>query len=374
MPSIAPTPAASAAPPTPEIALVIPGDHALPGDLPSMAPSPAAAPATLPGSLELPPSSPLPAFGGGAMPSFSPPPPGPMTIPMDPMAGAVSGASADPTNPSLAVMAPAAAVVDAATGEIVAAPAPGGRKKALIFGGLFGLLALGAFVFISGGLGKKKPSVPAGIADTAPLPTPAPPAPVLLPPTPPPSIDPRETAIEAAKEWELPDGRRLGQALEALSPPIGNLSPWMAEPLTDDRLSVNYFAHGGGSGAPTVAYEFEVDLAAKTVAGRNPAAKAVIAGKAVPPPAPPKSKKITLKPKAKTPKPKPKEENLDSLLGSSSAAPKAEAPLAGPAAAPAKPAKPTTAKRAAKASAKSAAPAATGKAADEALLDDILKE
>ncbi|HEX4046514.1 MAG TPA: hypothetical protein VH309_01695, partial [Elusimicrobiota bacterium] len=215
----------------------------------------------------------------------------------------------------------------------------------------------------------------------------------LKPPPPPVAPDPREAAIEAAKEWELPDGRRLGQALETLSPPIGNLSPWMAEPLMNDRVSVNYFAQGGASGAPTVAYEFEVDLAAKTVAGRNPAAKAVLAGKASPPPAPPKAKRVRIRPKAKhkAPKPKPKEENLDSLLGTdASPAPAAGTTLAGPAAAgragdgspiddaaapgdePAKPAaaaKPTAAKRAAAKAASSG-----GKAADETLLDDVLKE
>ncbi len=245
------------------------------------------------------------------------------------MGGAISEPSAEapgmmptPTPAGDPVPAPAAGVVD----DVVSAPASGGRKKALIFGGLFGLLALGAFVFVSG-KAKKKPSMPVPEAPPMPMPTAA--APVLPPPTPPPAIDPREAAIDAAKEWELPDGRRLGQALETLSPPIGNLSPWMAEPLTGDRLSVNYFAHGGGSGAPTVAYQFEVALGAKTVAGRNPAAKAVIAGKAAPPPAPPKAKQVKIVPKAKKAKAapaKPKEENLDSLLGTTSG----DAPKAGP--------------------------------------------
>jgi membrane protein involved in colicin uptake len=142
----------------------------------------------------------------------------------------------------------------------------------------------------------------------------------------------------------------------------------MAEPLTNDRVSVNYFAHGGASGAPTVAYEFEVDLAAKTVAGRNPAAKAVIAGKAAAPPAPPKAKRIKLRPKAKGAKAKPKAD-LDSLLGAAPAPAGAPEEEAAP-----KAAKPPTAKRAAKASGKTA-PAENGeKAADETLLDDILKE
>ena len=311
--------------------------------------------------------SPYPAFDAGSMPSFgSAAPEGAMAIPMDPMSAPPAQVS-----PEIAGTGPepvAAAATAVASVDAVSPPARKSRKKALIYGGLCGLLVLGAFIFVSGGMGRKKSAEPANMPEAAPLSTPTPPTPI--PPAPPaPVIDPREAAIEAAKEWELPDGRKLGHVLETLSPPIGNLSPWMAEPLTNDRVSVNYFAHGGGAGAPTVAYEFEVDLGAKAVVGRNPAAKAVIAGKAAAPPSPPKAKRVTLKPKAKAPKakPKPKEENLDSLLGTDS-------PAASPEEAPAKPAKPTPAKRAAKASAQSAPAATTEKAADEALLDDILKE
>ncbi|MFI5349714.1 MAG: hypothetical protein ACHQ2Z_09230 [Elusimicrobiota bacterium] len=324
--------------------------------------------------------SPLPAFGGGSMPSFgSGAPDAAMTMPMDPMA-----------TPSFEPSAASRPEPEPAAVPAAAAPAPAGRKKALVFGALFGLVVLGAFVFVSGGLGKKKVAAPANVTEAAPPPMPMPSAEPA--PAPAPAIDPREAAIEAAKQWMLPNGRSLGQVLETLSPPIGNLSPWMAEPLTNDRVSVNYFAHGGASGAPTVAYEFEVDLAAKTVAGRNPAAKAVISGKAAAPPAPPKAKPVKLKPRTKASKapnaPKaPKaaaKEDLDSLLGADSAAAMPGVPAAantpedglsapGEDAAP-KPAKPATAKRAAKASAKSV-PADSGeKAADETLLDDILKE
>jgi hypothetical protein len=190
----------------------------------------------------------------------------------------------------------------------------------------------------------------------------------------------------------LPDGRTLGMALETLSPPAGNLSPWMAEPLPNNHAMVNYFAHGA-PGAPTVAYEFEVDLAAKSVTGRNAAAKAILAGKAVTPPVPPKAKPVKVKAKAKPAAPKAKpEDSLDSLLGGPpdrSASPAEAAPGdAAPAADEAVPGleepaaeepvkKPTAAKRADKAAAK-AAPAkksgGKGKAADEALLDDLLKE
>ncbi|MFI5362735.1 MAG: hypothetical protein ACHQ49_12250 [Elusimicrobiota bacterium] len=289
-----------------------------------------------------------------------------MAVPMDPLSGVSPQAAQESPAPSFAsIVAP--------PGDAVAAPAKKSGKKIFAAVGLLAVAAVGAFVFVSGGKGRKKSVSPEAATDAAPLP---PPAPVVAAPPPVAAVDPREAAIDAAKQWALPDGRRLGFALETLSPPIGNLSPWMAEPLAGDRVSVNYFAHGGASGAPTVAYEFEVDLAAKTVAGRNPAAKAVIAGKAAPPPAPPKAKHVRIKPraKAKIPKAKPAADSLDSLLGGDSTpAPKAEAaPAPAPAAAPA-PAKPKTANRAAKAAAGSA-PADAGKADDEALLDDILKE
>lgn len=214
----------------------------------------------------------------------------------------------------------------------------------------------------------------------------------------PPPPDPRETAIQAAKEWPLADGRTLGSALETASPPAGNLSPWMAETLPNNRAMVNYFAHGS-PGTPTVAYEFEVDLANRGVTGRNAAAKAALAGKAVRPPAPPKPKKVVVKVKAKPAPPKAKpRDSLDSILGSGYDE-KPASPLAAPSRKAAsddapsldgdapsldddapslsvKPAKAPTAKRAAKAAAKpqrKLSPA-EGKAADEALLDDLLKE
>ncbi|MDE2511705.1 MAG: hypothetical protein KGL74_11340, partial [Elusimicrobia bacterium] len=321
--------------------------------MPSMAPTPMPLDAPLPSLAPLPmPSAPTSAFETAPLPAFGSPAP-------------------DAAAPAPAALESVAPVADLSPAP-APAPAKGGGKKALLFGALAGLLALAALAVYSGRLGfgkRAKPALPAPVADTTPLP---PPAPVI--PTPPPP-DPRQTAIDAAREWQLPDGRSLGQALETLSPPNGNLSPWMAELLPNDRAMVNYFAHGG-PGAPTVAYEFEVDLAAKSVTGRNAAAKAVLAGKAVEPPAPPKPRKITVKPKAKAkakPAPKPAE-NLDSLLGSDSPEdPEEASPAPAPATSktasavapnldepsgdapqeksPAKPPKPTAAKRAAKASA-----------------------
>lgn len=377
MPSIAPMPVDA---PMPSIA-----------PPPADAPMPSIAPTPMP-AFE---SAPLPSFGSSAsasavplpMPGFDAPAPAP--VPSADAAALEAVASA----------APAAETVPAVDAAPAPAPAKGGSKKGLLFGATGGLLALAALALYSGRLTKRKPSMPPVAADTAPLPTP-PPAPVQPPPPPP---DPRDAAIAATKGWTLADGRTLGSVLEAVSPPSGNLSPWMAEPLPNDRALVNYFAHGA-AGAPTVAYEFEVDLAAKTVAGRNAAAKAALAGKAAPPPPPakPRKVKVTAKAKPKPAAPKP-EDNLDSILGAE-AGDKSPAPIAAPAAprpkaepkigdapedapsldkappsapeAPAEeapaPAKPTAAKRAAKAAGKQ--PAAKGKAADEALLDDLLKE
>ena len=310
--------------------------------------------------LRAPANAPLTPFGGGSMPSFGVPADATMSVPLESMPQSAAAPESRP-QPEAPPVPALAADMEPAASDAVPAPAPKSRK-ALFLAGVAGLAVLAAFALVSRGMGRKKVPAFTRAENAVPLPPPA--SPVPLPPTPPPApaLDPREVAINAAKEWRLPDGRRLGQVLEALSPPVGNLSPWMAEPLTDNRVSVNYFAHGGGSGAPTVAYEFEADIGAeKGVVGRNPAAKAVLAGKAVPPPAPPKPKRIALKPKAKAAKAKPAEENLDSLLATDSAAASEEAA----------PAKPPVAKRAARASAK---PAQAGKAADEALLDDILKE
>lgn len=172
----------------------------------------------------------------------------------------------------------------------------------------------------------------------------------------------------------MPSGKTLGRVLEELAPTIGNLSPWMAETLAAERVQVNYFSRGTAPGAPTIAYEFEVDLANKTLVGRNSAAKSVLAGKAAAPPEPPKAKTIKVKAKkidapatavkAKAPVPKaaaPAEDSLDSMLGEPGADGEAQTSDAE--------APPTEKPRAAKGKTKAGKPAA-----DESLLDDLLKE
>jgi hypothetical protein len=116
-------------------------------------------------------------------------------------------------------------------------------------------------------------------------------------------VDPRQGATDAARSWKLDDGRMLGETLEALSPPSGNLSPWMAEPQPSGVTFVSYFAPAEGK--PTIRYEFEVEADGKTVTARNPAAKSVMTGRPLDPPAPatpPKrNRHVKIKPKAAKP-------------------------------------------------------------------------
>ena len=323
MPAVAPSLS-----PTPEMVM--------PAVAPSLSPAPVTELSQLP-TLEQ--TMPLPFFaanpGPAAMVAFDPLSPQPSATP-----------------------APEAVVYDAAAPQ----PAPPRRKHSLLIAGVLGLAVLAAVAFFSERLpGMKNKAIP--LADSPPMPPPPPPSAPEPAPAPEPASDPRPSAIDFVKHWELKDGRSISTLLETLAPAGGNLSPWMAEPLSDGRVQVNYFARSAALGAPTVAYEFEADLAAKRVTGRNAAAKAVLAGKAAAPPAPPKPKPVRVKAKTAAPPPT-QAESLDSLLGEPSMAPQGS-----PADGSAKPANPSPAKRAAKAGSKS-----KSKAADEALLDDLLKE
>lgn len=367
-----PAAALSAPPPSPEFSAPAPAPL-------TEGPS-ASGPIAPAAEAPLPDIAPDPAFPVNApLPSFD------ATLPVPPSAAepaapapdvnvAPSGmVSFDPlSSPAESVPAPEpAGVVDVAA----SAPPPPKKKKALLLGGILGLAALAGLAFFSGkvpGMNKRTPAPD--------LSTPAPmPAPVEPPPTPEPAPDERQTAIDFAKQWTMKSGGTLGQALETLSPANGNLSPWMAEPLSSGRVQVNYFARGSAPGSPTVAYEFEVDLTAHSVVGRNAAAKSVIAGKAAPPPAPKKPKAVKVKAKPAAPAQPMQEESLDSLLGAPGSAPAAQPTEPAvkpedpePEAAP-KPVKNTHAKRAAKAAPK-AAQEGDGKAEDASLLDDLLKE
>jgi len=302
----------------------------------------------------------------------------------------------DPLTP---LAAPVAAPEPAPAADAVlvaAAAAPKKRGPLLAVAGLAVVALVGYVVFMGRGRRAAPPVAPAEPVDSAPAaprpaPTPAPAAtmpseggpieggpvaggPVAGAPAPAAPADPRQAAIDAARNWPLSDGRTLGAALETLSPPNGNLSPWMAEPQPSGETLVNYFAHGA-PGAPTVAYEFAVDSTGK-VASRNAAAKAVLTGKAVEPPAPPKRPvhvKVKPKPKAK-PKPAAEKpaESLDNLLdepaGQSGAAASAAESGAG------KDAPAPSSSDAAPDAAPAPAPAKSAPAKKQDSLDDLLKE
>ena len=354
-PAPAPTPLTDIAPPPPP---------------PPPPPAASAAPAPLP-AMEFPTNeaAPLPSFDA-TMPSAAA---APADAPnFDPMAfGDAPGSLAPDATP------PAAAEEEPFGVSAPPPPPPAKGKKALVIGAVAGLAALGGLAVMGGYVpGLVKPKAPPEVLEPAPLPPPEP-APVAVA-----APDPRELAVAFAKAWPLPGERTLERALEDLAPSAGNLSPWMADPLAGSRVQVNYFARSSAPGAPTIAYEFEVDLDGKTLIGRNAAAKSVLTGKAAAPPAPPKPKAVKVKPKAPVKK-APEEDTLDSMLGdeppkggttltdTGDAAP-AEPSLEEPGEAPAKPARPSPAKRASKAKAGKAP--ADDAPADETLLDDLLKE
>jgi len=285
--------------------------------------------------------------------------------------------------------------------NLASPPEPKKSRKGLLIGAAAGIAALCGLAVMGGFVpGLVKPKAPAVVLEPAPLP---PPEPTPLPVAP----DPRTLAVEFAKAWPLPGKRTLESALEDLAPSAGNLSPWMADPLAGGRVQVNYFARSSAPGAPTIAYEFEVDLDGKTLVGRNAAAKSVLTGKAAAPPAPPKAKVVKVRPKAAPKKKAPEEDTLDSMLGGSAGrpaetttdtglgetttdtglsglpmpggmteTPREALPLPGETqSADAPAARPNPAKRAAKAKAGKAKPKASEKSAsDETLLDDLLKE
>jgi hypothetical protein len=279
----------------------------------------------------------------------------------------------DPTSGALAPDAVPEPAVEAESFGVVAPPPPAPKgKKALLIGVVAGLAALGGLAVMGGFVpGLHKPKAPAAVLEPTPLPPPE--------PAPAPAPDPRLLAVEFAKAWPLPGDRTLERTLESLAPSAGNLSPWMADPLAGARVQVNYFARSTAPGAPTIAYEFEVDLEGKTLVGRNAAAKSILTGKAAAPPAPPKPKPVKVKPKAPE-KRAPEEDTLDSMLGDDSAKtegttltdtgdapPDRTADGENP-----RPARANPARRAAKA--KGGKAPAKGQPADKTLLDDLLKE
>ncbi len=276
-----------------------------------------------------------------------------------------------------------------------------GRFRFKILGGLMALFALGVGIVIGPQFLKRPNRSHSSPGDDAPVEIPGTtkptdggastsPEPEVEEPTihAPQNEAARLAAINTAKEYALPTGKTLGQTLETMAPPSGNLPPWMADLLTNGHYDVNFFARGT-AGTPTVVFEFEVDPSENMVIGRNSAAKAALLGRPIPPP--PAKVKPAVKVKIKqhvAPKPVPtpipeKEESLDTLLGSVGVPTEqvnVDSTKSYPAPTnsthPPKSAKKSLAKRAAKA-AKSPVPttrAPSVKPSDEALLDDLLKE
>ncbi|MEK7232808.1 MAG: hypothetical protein AAB268_03250 [Elusimicrobiota bacterium] len=331
----------------------MPGSMAEPSALPTMALAP---PTTFDASI---PPMPGSMAEPSAMPSFDP-----MSF-NDPSAGALAP-TATPTSPtekeSISVAPPP--------------PAPKG-KKVLMIVAVAGLAALGGLAVMDGFVpGLRKPQAPVKVLAPEPLPPPEPVS-VAVP-------DSRQLAVEFAKAWPLPGDLTLERALENMAPSAGNLSPWMADPLAGGRVQVNYFTRSSAPGAPTIAYEFEVDLEGKTLIGRNAAAKSILTGKAAAPPALPRPKPVKVNPKMPAAQKAPAEDTLDSILAGDPA--KAEnTTLTDPGAAPPDGAvveTPSTAQprrarskppRGAK-KAKDVMTPAKGQPADETLLDDLLKE
>ncbi len=293
--------------------------------------SPLATPAPAPPS----PSAPMefPTINAEPMPSFDPATPSrpdaaepqaeaPSLVP--PALGDLSAGAIAPEPTPAPDLAPAPSAQEEPP-LAMTPPAPK-SKNVLLIGAALGLAALGGLAVMGGFVpGLRKPKAPVAVLEPEPAPPPE--------PTPPPAPDMRQLAVEFAKTWPLPGDRTLERALEDLAPSSGNLSPWMADPLAGSRVQVNYFARSPAPGAPTIAYEFEVDLEGKTLVGRNAAAKSVLTGVISAPPAPPKPKPVKVKAKAAEAKPRP------SRAKASRRAPKEKAP-----------------------------------AADETLLDDLLKE
>jgi len=188
------------------------------------------------------------------------------------------------------VEAPEAPTVEPA--PAVAPPPAPARPKAKIKGVV--LLALGVGFVAAGGLAyryRTKLFPVRGGASQA-----AVPAQMSAPPQLSPEAQMEELkgqAVALVRSWAINgQGDSVGQRLESSYPPNGNLSPWMAEKLGDDSFQVNFYGAKSAAGKPE-AYEFQVNLDAKSVIPINAAAKALVHGSVAGGP----EKKVRVKPK-----------------------------------------------------------------------------
>ena len=226
-------------------------------------------------------------------PAAAPPPfflgaPAPAPEPMESPAEAVpeEDAAASPAE------APEAPPVEPA--PAVAPPPAPARPKVRIKEVV--LVALGAGFVAAGVLAFRAGLIP-GHRRTPQSPAPAA-APAQMPA--PPQLSPeakmeefKGQAVALVRFWPIDgQGDSVGQHLESSYPPNGNLSPWMAEKLGDDSFQVNFYGAKSAAGKP-VAYEFQVNLDAKSVIPINAAAKALVHGSA----AGGLEKKVRVKPK-----------------------------------------------------------------------------
>jgi len=174
-----------------------------------------------------------------------------------------------------------------------AAPAPRSRKKPLLLAGTALALLAGALALKSWLAPPKKESLPLPQeAETSPLPPPPPPAAPVAPPSPEAQAEQlKESAVSLVKSWPTALGMKtVAQVLEGEALPQGALSPWMCEKVKDEIYQVNFYKAVPDGRGTQKTYQFEADLGEMKVLARNEAARELLLGKTEVPTAAPKKK------------------------------------------------------------------------------------
>lgn len=262
-------------------------------DLERRGPSPLSKPAPEPGGLGMaapPPPSPAVKFPeAGGLP--------PITASLENVLPPMSSTPGlppppSPARPPLAPPPPSPASPSGATTQSPAAPPKGKGKLVLVAVAAAALLGGGAYVFLGKPAKAPEEKVPAVPMDQTPLPPPPPPEPAG--PTPEQLEEQvKAGAVDFLRQWPAGAGGTVASALEGPMPPQGGLSPWMAEKIRDGVYQVNFYPSKSEKNPNPRPIEFEVDLGAKTLKGKNAAAVELLA---LPKPAAPK-KKPAIKPK-----------------------------------------------------------------------------
>ncbi len=200
-----------------------------------------------------------------------------------------------PPSPALSPSAPpppSPASAPGATTQSPAQPPKGKGKLILAVVAAAALLVGGAYVFLGKPAKAPEEKVPPVPMDQTPLPPPPPPEPAG--PTPEQLEEQvKAGAIDFLRQWPAGAGGTVSSALEGPMPQQGGLSPWMAEKIRDGLYQVNFYPSKSEKNPNPRPIEFEVDLGAKTLKGKNAAAVELLA---LPKPAAPK-KKVAVKPK-----------------------------------------------------------------------------